>query len=155
MKKIIWKYVFISAGVVLLISLIGFLLSMNSENVYRAITLPAFAPPTITFSIVWPILYIILGISLYLIISSNSTLIKPAIEIFFIQIIVNLLWPLIFFILKLEIVGLFVLFTLNVLIILMIKIFTNVNKTAGYIQIPYLIWSIFATAINFGIVVLN
>ena len=155
MKKIVWKNVFISAGVVLLISLIGFLLSMNSEEVYRAITLPAFAPPTITFSIVWPILYIILGISLYLIISSNSTLIKPAIEIFIIQIIVNLLWPLIFFILKLEIVGLFALFTLNVLIILMIKIFTNVNKTAGYIQIPYLIWSIFATAINFGIVVLN
>ena len=155
MKKIIWKNVFISAGVVLLISLIGFLLSMNSEEVYRAITLPAFAPPTITFSIVWPILYIILGISLYLIISSNSTLIKPAIEIFIIQIIVNLLWPLIFFILKLEIVGLFTLFTLNVLIILMIKIFTNVNKTAVYIQIPYLIWSIFATAINFGIVVLN
>ena len=67
MKKIIWKYVFISAGVVLLISLIGFLLSMNSENVYRAITLPAFAPPTITFSIVWPILYIIFGfLPLYL-----------------------------------------------------------------------------------------
>ena len=155
MKNFIWKNFFISLGVVLVTGGIGYLLSMNGEEVYTALNLPFFAPPIILFSIIWPILYVLMGVSLYFILGSTSTLKKPAIEIFIIQTIVNLLWPLAFFVLKLYLVGLVVLIALDILVFFMIKIFLNINKLAGWLQLPYLIWIIFATILNFSIVLMN
>ena len=155
MKKFSWKNFLICLGVVLVTGGIGYLLSMNSEKVYTALNLPFFAPPIVLFSIVWPILYVLMGVSLYFILQSDSELKKPAIEIFAIQSAINLLWPLSFFILKLYIVGLVVLIALDILVFFMIKIFLNINKLAGWLQLPYLIWTIFATILNFSIVLMN
>ncbi len=155
MKKINWKTVLIAASVTIVSSLIGFLLSLGSKEIYESLNLPVFAPPSWLFGVAWPILYVLMGISLYLILVSESSIRNSAIEIFFIQLGVNLLWPLAFFRLKLFIVALVILMVLIALVIIMIKIFHGINKTSAYLQIPYLVWITFATVLNFAVVLMN
>lgn len=155
MKKVNWKMILISASVTIGSSLIGFLLSLGSKEIYESLNLPVFAPPSWLFGVVWPILYVFMGISLYLILVSESSIRNSAIELFFIQLGVNLLWPLAFFKLKLFIVALVILMILIALVIIMIKIFYGINKTSAYLQIPYLAWITFATVLNFAVVLMN
>ena len=155
MKKINWKMVLIATSVTIMSSLIGFLLSLGSKEIYKSLDLPVFAPPSWLFGIAWPILYVLMGISLYLILVSESSIRNSAIEIFFIQLGMNLLWPLAFFRLKLFIVALVILMALIALVIIMIKIFHGINKTSAYLQISYLVWITFATALNFAVVLMN
>ena len=155
MKKVNWKMILISASVTIGSSLIGFLLSLGSKEIYESLNLPVFAPPSWLFGVVWPILYVFMGISLYLILVSESSIRNSAIEIFFIQLVVNLLWPLAFFRLKLFIVALVILMILIPLVVIMIKIFHGINKTSAYLQIPYLVWITFATVLNYAVVLMN
>lgn len=155
MKKVNWKIILISASVTIGSSLIGFLLSLGSKEIYESLNLPAFAPPSWLFGVAWPVIYVLMGVSLYLIMVNDSAIKGSAIEIFFIQLVVNLLWPLAFFRLKLFIVALVILMILIALVIIMIKIFYGINKTSAYLQIPYLAWITFATVLNFAVVLMN
>lgn len=124
----------------------------GTSDFYSSINKPNFAPPGIVFPIVWSILYILMGISYYLIITSpDSKFKKISIIVYFIQLILNVLWPLIFFKLRLFLLGFFWIITLIILVSYMIYSFFKVNKTAAYLQIPYLLWLIFASILSFAI----
>lgn len=134
---------------------IGYLIG-GSNQIYDSINRPSFAPPGIIFPIVWSILYILMGISYYLIITSkDSKFKKTSIIIYFIQLILNIFWTLIFFKLKLFLLGSFWIVALIILVSYMIYTFFKVNKTAAYLQIPYLLWLIFACILSFTIYTLN
>lgn len=99
--------------------------------------------PSIIFPIVWTILYILMGISSYIIKENNGPL-----NTYYKQLIINYSWPLIFFNLNLKTFALIILIILIALVIQMIKEFKKIDKTASYLQIPYLLWLFFAAFLN-------
>ena len=143
----------------LLISLgVGFLsgiVTRGNVDIYKYLVKPQFAPPSIVFLIVWTILYIFMGISSYLIYNSSSKEKSSALTIYGIQLVLNFIWPIIFFLLNYRLISFVVIFILLITIIIMIIKFYKINKLSAYLQIPYLLWIIFASYLNFGFYVLN
>lgn len=137
---------------VILGSIVGFIVSGFIG--YNSLQKPFLAPPSITFPIVWSILYILMGIS-YGILKSNNLTDRKIDLIYYIQLGVNLLWSIIFFILKWRLFAFICIILLAILIIVMIKKFYNKNKIAGLLQIPYLLWILFAGYLNIAFYLLN
>ena len=134
-------------------ALVGFISSSYSN--YTDLTLPSFAPPGILFPIVWTILYTLMGISSYIISESISYQKDKALSIYWIQLGINLLWSIIFFVLNLKTLAFIWIILLIIVVIIMIKRFLSINKLAGYLQIPYLLWIIYAAILNLSIIFLN
>lgn len=132
--------------------LVGFLTS-NFIN-YNNLIQPSFAPPSILFPIVWSILYTLMGVS-YGILKSNSLTNEKINKIYYLQLFVNALWSFFFFVFEWRLFSFFWILLLIALVILMIKEFYAKNKVAGLLQIPYLLWLIFASVLNLSIYLLN
>ena len=131
------------------------LLTKNSMDVYQTINKPALSPPGILFPIVWTILYILMGVSLYLVYKSNSPYRPAALLVFFLQLIFNFIWSLIFFNGRMYTFAFIWLLALWLLIILMIAEFKKVKPIAAWLQIPYLLWVTFAAYLNLSIAIMN
>lgn len=127
----------------------------NSMELYKELILPEVAPPGFIFPIVWTILYILMGISAYLVFVSDSPNRKRALQFYVLQLVLNFIWPILFFNFGLYMPAFFVLIALLLAIILMIVNFYKVNPTAAYLQIPYLLWVLFAGYLNLMIAILN
>ncbi len=121
---------------------------------YNSLQKPPFSPPGIAFPIVWTILYILMGIS-YGILKSKEQVDDEINFIYYFQLGVNALWSIFFFVFKWRLFSFLWILLLAVLVILMIIKFYNKNKTAGLIQIPYLLWVLFASYLNIGFYILN
>lgn len=124
--------------------------TMDAMKSFSSVNQPSFSPPGYVFMIVWIILYILMGISLYLVDKD-----KTSVYVYFSQLVVNSLWTLIFFGFKNYLLSLLWIILLIGLVIYMIITFYKVNKTAAYLQIPYLLWISFATVLNYFIYMLN
>ena len=133
----------------LLGTLVGIITSGSMDNFDKLIK-PPLSPPGFLFPIVWTILYILMGISHYL--TRNSSKCN---KIYKEQLIVNLLWSIIFFTLKLRLIAFLTILLLIYLIIKMIITFYKESKPAAYLQIPYLLWCTFAAYLNLFIYLLN
>lgn len=132
----------------------GFFAIFTNMDFYKNLNKP-FDVPAIIFPVVWSVLYILMGISLYLISSSNSQEKNRAILIYYIQLITNSLWTLFFFGLKWFLFSFFWIILLIILVFIMIYEFYKINKIAAYINIPYLLWLLFAAYLNYSIYYLN
>ena len=133
-------------------SVVGFIISGFMD--YGSLNKPFLATPGIVFPIVWTILYVLMGIS-YGILDSNSLVDTKVNSIYYWQLFVNLLWPIAFFVFKWRLFAFLWIVLLAILIVIMISRFYEKNKLAGLLQIPYLIWTLFATYLNFSIYILN
>lgn len=129
-------------------------LIISSAIDYNSLQKPFLAPPSIVFPIVWTILYILMGIS-YGILKSKGLTDKKIDLIYYIQLGVNAIWSIIFFLLKWRLFAFIWIIILDVLVILMIIKFYKKDKTAGLLQIPYLLWVLFASYLNLAIYILN
>ena len=147
------KLILIILGTFLIGSFFSFFIP-NSRGFYSALEKPPLSPPGILFPIVWSILYILMGISLY-IVSESETRKEENYLIYIIQLVVNSLWTLLFFGLNLQLLSFLWILLLIVLVVVMIISFYQTNKLAGLLQIPYLIWLLFAAYLNLGIYILN
>lgn len=127
----------------------------NFASSFEEIAKPQFTPPGIVFPIVWFILFTLMGISSYLIYKSNSKDKKSALIIYGIQLVLNALWSLFFFNLNWYLFSFIWILLMIFFVALMIYKFYKINKLASYIQIPYLLWLIFASVLNFSIYLLN
>ena len=124
---------------------------------YMAITKPSFNPPNWIFGPVWIVLYTLMGISAFLIWKEDikNKAVRNALTVFILQLIVNILWSVVFFGAHSIMGGLIIIIILFILIVITIKSFYKVSKTAGNLLIPYLLWVGFATVLNFAIWQLN
>jgi translocator protein len=122
---------------------------------YVTLNKPFFNPPNWIFGPVWITLYLLMGISLYLIWHNNTNDSKPAWVVFFIQLGLNALWSLLFFGLKSPLLAFIEITFLWLFIVLTILFFYPHSKTASYLLIPYLLWVSFASVLNFSIFYLN
>lgn len=131
---------------------VGFLIS-GSMN-YDSLNQPPLSPPAIIFPIVWTILYILMGVS-YGILESNNQVDNSIKYIYYAQLIVNLLWPIAFFVLEWRLFAFIWILLLDVLVLAMVIKFFKANKLSGALQLPYLAWVLFASYLNLGTYLLN
>ena len=146
-----------SIALPLLVGLVSGLLTRNAMQDFQALVKPPLAPPAWLFPVVWTILYILMGISAYLIQTSDAhpETKSDALMIYRYQLIVNFLWPVLFFSFGWYLFAFAWLLLLWGLVILMIWDFSKISKTAAYLNIPYLIWLTFAAYLNGAIWWLN
>lgn len=137
---------------VILGGLVGLIISTSMD--YSTLIKPTLAPPSIVFPIVWTILYILMGVS-YGILKDKELVNKCINQIYISQLIVNLLWPIFFFVFKWRLFAFLWIMLLAILISIMISKFYLKDKNAGLIQLPYLLWTLFATYLNCSIYLLN
>lgn len=156
MSKVIkLKELIISIVIPLAVGGISSLFSMNGFKEFETIPKPAFTPPGILFPIVWTILYILMGVSSYLVYVASCKNKYKALRIYAVQLFFNFLWSILFFSFKLYWFSFVWLIVLWVLIIVMIYRFYNCKKSAGILQIPYLLWVTFAGILNAAVAILN
>ena len=124
----------------------------NSSAMYENLN-KSIAVPKIAFPVVWSILYLLMSISLYLILQKSKN--NKAIQLYFTQLIFNSLWTLIFFGFKLYFLSFIWILILTIMIVIMIYEFYHLSKIASFINIPYLLWVIFASYLNLTILLLN
>ena len=130
-------------------------LTRDSYGIYSMLEKPALSPPAVLFPIVWGILYVLMGISVYLIYRSDCKNKDSLIELYIIQLAVNFVWPLIFFNWQMFFASFIWLVLLWFLIILMTVLFFRCSRTAAYLLIPYLLWVTFAGYLNYSVYLLN
>ena len=149
-KKLIY-YIIIT----FLIGVVPSIPTFKTMSMYQTINKPALSPPSIVFPIAWTILYLLMAISIYKINNTSDKKIPKANLIYYLQLIVNALWTPIFFGLKAYLFSYIWIIILIILVVTMIITFYKIDKTAAYLQIPYLLWLIFASYLNYGILILN
>jgi tryptophan-rich sensory protein len=157
MKKFDVQGAIISADIALLVGLLSSLLSGNPGEVYKSLNLPPYSPPAWLFGVVWPLLYILMGISAYLIYitPSKSEDKRKALITYAAQLLVNFTWSIIFFRFQEYGFAVVILALLLLLVTLTIVFFYNLNKLSALLLIPYYLWLLFAYYLNIGVYVLN
>lgn len=141
----------------LLVGGVASLITKGSMEQFELLNKPALSPPGWLFPVVWTILYILMGISFYLINEANATSTEKAEarRVYYLQLAVNFLWPIFFFNFQFYLFSFIWLVLLWVLVLVMIRRFADISKLAAYLNIPYLIWLTFAGYLNFAIMLLN
>lgn len=146
-----WKVLISSLVIVYLVAFIGSLFTTGNTNSewYQQIK-PSITPPNYIFPIVWNILFFLIALSLYFAwINSKGNLKKKIFIVFAINLILNILWSVLFFSLKQPAIAFIELLILWLSIIAMISVSYKADKKAAYLLIPYLLWVSFAGVLNY------
>jgi tryptophan-rich sensory protein len=143
-----------SIGICLLVGFIaGFFTSSSISSWYSQLNKPSFNPPNWLFGPVWTVLYILMGVSLYLVWNNDGS--KIAIIFFAVQLALNFIWSFLFFSLHNPLIAFIeILLLLSMIIVTTLK-FYPISHTAAFLMIPYILWVSFASVLNFSIYWLN
>ena len=153
-KSIDYVKLAISIIVCQLAGIIGSVFTADSVSTwYTELIKPSFNPPNWLFGPVWISLYILMGISLYLVWSKSKN--GVAMMIFFIQLALNTIWSIIFFGLKMPGLAFIEIIFLWAVILLTIVQFHKIHRVSAYLLIPYILWVSFAALLNLAIYILN
>ncbi len=130
---------------------------LDVSTYYSQLIKPGFAPPGYIFPIVWIILYTLMGISSYIVMKKGYDLykVKDAMFFYWLQLILNFMWSILFFGLDLRFTSLVVIIILLVVVLIMIYKFYKINKVSAYINIPYILWIIYASFLSYFIWIIN
>ena len=148
----------VSLAITLLVGYIGSIFTASSINDwYMCLNKPSFTPPNNVFAPVWTTLYILMGISLFLVWRQNTDIycVRQALKLFFLQLLLNLAWSFAFFYLQSPFLALLIILLLLISIWYTIKAFKMVSKPAALLLYPYLIWVSYAAVLNAAIWWLN
>ncbi len=151
-KRVDWKVLIVSLLIVFAISFVGSLFtSGNTNSSWYLENKPSFTPPSIVFPIVWPLLYFLIALSLYFawIKAKKNEKIKVA-TIFGINLIANVLWSYLFFGIKNPLLSFIDIIIILATIVGMIFVAGRIDRKAGWLLVPYLLWVGFAAMLNFA-----
>lgn len=139
-----------------LILLVGNLF-IPDTSLYDALEKPILSPPPQVFGFAWGILYTLMAVSLYLIYATDCMECdkKRVYGIFFLQLIVNVIWPIIFFTKGYLFLAFFWIIFLILLVYMMIREFYEISPLAAKLQIPYFLWLLFAAYLNYFVATMN
>lgn len=156
MAKINYFKLIASIIICQLAGIIGSFFTVSSVSTwYTTINKPFFNPPSFVFGSVWITLYLLMGISLYLIWNNYSKDMKLPLIFFGIQLGLNSLWSILFFGLQNPLFAFIEIIILWAFILLSIIGFYKKSKPAAYLLVPYILWVSFAAILNFSIFYLN
>ncbi len=155
--KIYWKALFINIAIPLVVGFVSGFITSDTVQTFDLLNKPPLSPPAILFPIVWTILYILMGVSAYILYVSNAQREQKqiAIKLNAAQLIVNFFWSIIFFGLSLYFVGFIWVILLIVLVVLLIKKLKPISKYSAYLLYPYLAWICFAAYLSLAIAIIN
>lgn len=156
MKK--WKPILVSIMIPEAVGMLsGILAFFILGGTFTGYEKPSFTPPDYVFGPAWIVLYALMGLASYRLwkIGSDDKRIKKALKIYGVQLFFNFLWSIIFFGLRLRGLAFIEILVLLVLVILTTGQFYRVEKMAGYLMIPYLLWVSFAAVLNYYIWIFN
>ncbi|MDH4241813.1 MAG: tryptophan-rich sensory protein [Phycisphaerae bacterium] len=142
----------------LLTGFLGYFVTTDSVTTWYAnLSRPSFTPPDWTFGVVWPILYVMMGISAFLIWNRGieKRQVKVALRLFVLQLVLNGLWTPIFFGLHMMILALVEIVLLWAAILMTILAFWRISKPTTFLLLPYILWVSFAVALNAALYFLN
>jgi tryptophan-rich sensory protein len=123
---------------------------------FDALVKPAQMPPGWAFAVVWPILYVLMGLALAMILHARGAKGRPpAIALFCVQLVLNLLWSPIFFAWHLVGLALGIISAMVVLVLVTTVLFAGIRRGAAALMLPYLAWLCFAAFLNYQIMQLN
>ncbi len=136
-------------------SLIGGLATVTfKEPWYSLLNKPVFNPPDWVFAPVWTILYLLMTISIWIYWHSKNKDINT-VYIYFIHLVFNATWSIVFFVFHNMVLALLVLVLLITFIINLITRYRRVTIMSSYLMIPYLLWCCFALILNTSLIILN
>jgi tryptophan-rich sensory protein len=153
--KINLKHLAASLAISLGTGILSSIFTMNSMKEFESANKPPLTPPNFLFPVVWTILFILMGISAYIIFESKSENRRKVLVFYGLSLVTNFFWPLLFFNLQAYLAAFVWIILLWALIIVTIVEFYKINKTAAWLQVPYLLWVTFAAYLNFGVYLLN
>lgn len=132
-------------------------LTGNAMMLYGGMAKPPCSPPGPVFPVVWTVLYILMGVSSYLVyrLDPKDKDVKKAIGLYILQLAFNFLWPVFFFRFSWYLFAFIWLILLWVMILLTIKQFYQLDKRSAYLMVPYLLWVTFAGYLNLAVFFLN
>lgn len=149
MKNIKLPRLIISFALPFLAGAIGSYFTFPSVTTwYAELAKPALSPPNFIFGPVWSTLYLLMGISLYLVW-------EKYLKLFVVHLVINAFWSIAFFGMQDPLLALIVIAVLWVIIVYMIFKFHKVNRWAAYLLVPYILWVSFAAYLNYSIFLLN
>ena len=122
---------------------------------YARLVQPPLAPPGWVFPIVWSVLFILMGVSAALVWKSDSPERSDALFIYGTQLVVNFLWTIFYFSFNARLLAFFWLIFLLLLVLLMTVRFSRISPRAARLQIPYIVWLVFAGYLNLATYILN
>ena len=157
MKEKLKKYApyLISILIALSVGGLSAILTRSKMEDYNQLIQPPLSPPSWLFPVVWSILFILMGISAALVWKSSCEERSEGLVIYAVQLAVNFLWTIFYFNFGARLLAFFWLLFLLLLVLLMTSKFSACHKTAGRLQIPYILWLIFAAYLNLATYLLN
>ena len=134
---------------------IGALLGGGTGQIYTSLNKPPLSPPGIVFPIVWSILYLLMEIGAYFLSNEKNPKSSFLLKIYWVQLILNALWPLIFWRLRAYEFAAVIIVALIILVVILTIGSFKINKLSAILFLPYIVWLLFALYLNIGIAVLN
>lgn len=127
------------------------------EPWYEGLTKPWFAPLGEVISVIWITLYVLMGISLFIVLTEDlgESKVRLAIGAFAVQLIVNASWSFLFFGLESLVMGLVGIVSLWIAVAVTIYLFYRISKKASYLLVPYIVWVSIAMVVNVSLYLLN
>lgn len=154
--RIDWKKLLVCIAIPLAVGGLSALFTAGNMKLFEEINKPPLSPPGWIFPVVWTILYVLMGIALYLVVMTRTRENKmPAYISFGVQLFFNFFWSIIFFNAQAYLFAFIWLLLLWVAIVLNIYFFNKINSTSAKLLIPYIVWVTFAGYLNLGVFILN
>ena len=150
-----YKAIILQVVLALLAGGLASLLGGDTASLYERLTPPPWAPPGWVFPVVWTVLYILMGVAAGLVARTEDMDRDGALWLYYIQLGLNVLWPLIFFRFEWITVAAVWLALLVVAVLATWRRFRAIHPVAGWLLVPYLLWCLFALYLNVGFAVLN
>lgn len=155
--KIDVKKLIIALAIPLAVGGLSALISGSGMAAYSTYNQPPLSPPGWVFPVVWSILYLLMGYASYRVAVSEAPKEekREALILYGAQLLLNFLWPVVFFGLEWRLTAFFILVALWVLIYLTMRKFSRIDERAGDLLLPYILWVTFAGYLNLGVYFLN
>lgn len=148
----------INIAITLGVGVLGSMLTVPSVKTwYTTLAKPSFNPPDSLFAPVWTSIFILLGVSAYLVWQKRAQIVHfpRTVAVYFIQLVLNVMWSFLFFYAHSIGAALFEIVALLIVIIINARVFYKIDKVAGLLFIPYILWVSFATLLTYNIFILN
>lgn len=152
--KIQWKKLILCLSFPLAVGGLSALLTKDGMEIFKTIPKPPLSPPAKLFPFVWTVLYILMGLASYIVLTSKKPS-RAGLALYGLQLFFNFFWSIIFFNGQRYLLSFIWLIIMWLLILAASVLFYRSSKLAGYLMIPYLLWVAFAGYLNFGIYLLN
>lgn len=155
MSKINVKRLAVSIVIPLAVGIIASFITKDQMEAFSQLKQPPLSPPGWLFPIVWTVLYVLMGISSYIVYQKQNTLLSDCQRLYILQLAANFIWTILFFNLKQYLFSFIWLVLLIFLVARMAICFITVDRKAAALQIPYVLWICFAAYLNIAIYYLN